>query len=90
MFVKFRMRIQAYPDLMMYEIVIIMFMSLGYQGDDAIRVYTYNGKPLAFATKEKCLKHVWDNLNDLKAFAMHTFNGAPVKSISCYEKDSHV
>ena len=74
----------------MYEIVIIMFMPLGYEGDDAMRIETLYGQPLVFETREKCREHVWKNLDMLKVFAIQQFDGAPVKSISCYEKDSGV
>ena len=75
---------------MMYEIVIIMFMPFGYQGDDAMRIKTLYGQPLVFETKEKCHEHVWKNLDILKAFAIRHFNGAPVKSISCHMRDSGI
>ena len=73
----------------MYEIVIIMFMALGTPSyvNDAVKISHKNGEVLEFATHEKCLKHLWENLDDLKAFARTQFEGSPpVKEILCAEK----
>ena len=51
--------------------------------EDAIKVEYLDGKPLNFSTREKCLKHMWDNIEELKAFGSASFDGAPVKTISC-------
>jgi|9_EtaG_2_1085328.scaffolds.fasta_scaffold08293_4 hypothetical protein len=68
----------------MYQLVIIMFTALGVT-DDAIQVERLNGQPLAFETHEQCIKHLWDNLDALKAFGRAQFGGVPVKSISCHK-----
>ena len=70
----------------MWQIVIIMFMSLNHDGHDAITVEKYQDNPLVFETKEQCLKHMWENLEPLKQFGSANFNGAPVKEIGCWEK----
>ena len=51
--------------------------------EDAIKVEYLDGKPLNFPTKEKCLEHMWDNIEELKAFGSASFDGAPVKTRSC-------
>ena len=68
----------------MYQLVIIMFTALGVT-DDAIQVERLNGKPLAFETHDDCIKHLWENLDELKAFGRAQFGGVPVKSISCHK-----
>ena len=68
----------------MYQLVIIMFTALGVT-NDAIQVERLNGQPLAFATQEECIEHLWENLEDLKAFGRAQFGGVPVKSISCHK-----
>lgn len=68
----------------MYHLVIIMFTALGVT-DDAIQVERLNGQPLAFATQEECIAHLWENLEELKAFGRAQFGGVPVKSISCHK-----
>ena len=68
----------------MYQLVIIMFTALGVT-DYAIQVERLNGQPLAFETHEECIAHLWENLEDLKAFGRAQFGGVPVKSISCHK-----
>ena len=73
----------------MWEIVIIMFLSLG-TTQDAVRVTHNEGKVLEFKTKEICLQHVWANVDKLKEFGSSQYDGAPVKEIGCWLKKDEV
>ena len=70
-------------EVLMYQLVIIMFTALGVT-DDAIQVERLDGQPLAFETHDDCIKYLWKNLDELKAFGRAQFGGVPVKSISCH------
>jgi len=70
----------------MWQIVIIMFMPLMHDSDDAIAVTHLKGEELVFQDEESCLKHVWDNVDNLIAFGRASFpDRPPVKSIGCHE-----
>ena len=73
----------------MWEIVIIMFLSLG-TTQDAVRVTHNDGKVLEFETREVCLQHVWANVDKLKEFGSSQYGGAPVKEIGCWLKPDEI
>jgi len=73
----------------MWQIVIIMFMSL-HSELDALEVTHHNGKPLEFATEEKCYAHVAEHIVSLRAFAAEEFPDVPIKSINCFLKHSTI
>ena len=73
----------------MWEIVIIMFLSLG-TTQDAVRVTHNDGKVLEFETREVCLQHVWSNIDKLKEFGSSQYDGAPVKEIGCWLKPNEI
>ena len=78
---------------MKYVIVIIMFFADPlYQGNDAVELEAYNGRPLHFKTEEECFTHVNDNLEDLKTFARFQFKNesSRVKQILCVKKQTEV
>ncbi len=69
----------------MWQIVIIMFMSLNSELD-ALEVTHFNGKPLEFTTEEKCYAHVAEHIISLRAFAAEHYPDVPIKSINCFRK----
>jgi hypothetical protein len=73
----------------MWQIVIIMFMSL-HSELDALEVTHHNGEPLEFATEDSCYEHVAEHIVSLRAFAAEQFPDVPIKSINCFRKHSTI
>ena len=50
-------------------LIIMFFADPMYKGKDSVSIKSYQGKPLAFSSLDKCEKWVWDDLENLKAYA---------------------
>ena len=79
----------------MKEMIILITMFFAdpmYSGKDAITIDSYNGKPLTFTNADKCEKWIWDDLDNLKAYAKTIYPEAvAVKKIQCvYKKEVQI
>ena len=62
-----------------------------YTGQDAITIDSYNGRPLIFTDADKCEKWIWNDLDNLKAYAKTIYpNAVAVKKIQCVYKKKEV
>ena len=68
-------------------LIIMFFADPMYKGKDSVSIKSYQGKPLAFSSLDKCEKWVWNDLENLKAYAKSVYPEAvAVKSIICVKK----
>ena len=59
--------------------------------DDALIIDSLNNKPLEFRKVEHCYKHIRDNLEKLKAFAVSQYNlNTSIQSIYCFKKKDSI
>ena len=58
-----------------------------YKGQDAVSIESHNGKPLIFTDMDTCEKWIWNDLDNLKAYAKKVYPEAvAVKEIICVDK----
>ena len=78
----------------MKEMIILITMFFAdpmYTGKDAITIDSYNGRPLIFTDADKCEKWIWNDLDNLKAYAKTIYpNAVAVKKIQCVYKKKEV
>jgi len=75
----------------MIILIIMFFADPMYTGKDAISIDSYNGRPLVFTDVDKCEKWVWDDLENLMAYAKTVYPEAvAVKEIQCVYKKKEV
>ena len=68
-------------------LIIMFFADPMYKGNDSVSIKSYQGKPLAFSSLDTCEKWVWNDLENLKAYAKSVYPEAvAVKSIICVKK----
>ena len=68
-------------------LIIMFFADPMYKGKDSVSIKSYQGKPLAFSSLDTCEKWVWNDLENLKAYAKSVYPEAvAVKSIICVKK----
>ena len=65
-------------------LIIMFFADPMYKGKDSVSIKSYQDKPLVFDSLDTCEKWVWDDLENLKAYAKSVYPEAvAVKSIIC-------
>ena len=79
----------------MKEMIILITMFFAdpmYSGKDAITIDSYNGRPLIFTDADKCEKWIWNDLDNLKAYAKTIYpNAVAIKKIQCvYKKEVQI
>ena len=79
----------------MKEMIILITMFFAdpmYSGKDAITIDSYNGRPLIFTDADKCEKWIWNDLDNLKAYAKTIYPVAvAVKKIQfVYKKEVQI
>tara|TARA_Y100000590_G_scaffold319810_1_gene361945 strand:+ start:422 stop:661 length:240 start_codon:yes stop_codon:yes gene_type:complete len=68
-------------------LIIMFFADPMYKGKDSVSIKSYQDKPLVFDSLDTCEKWVWDDLENLKAYAKSVYPEAvAVKSIICVKK----
>ena len=68
-------------------LIIMFFADPMYKGKDSVSIKSYQDKPLVFDNLDTCEKWVWDDLENLKAYAKSVYPEAvAVKSIICVKK----
>ena len=68
-------------------LIIMFFADPMYKGKDSVSIKSYQDKPLVFDSLDTCEKWVWDDLENLKAYAKSVYPEAvAVKSIVCVKK----
>ena len=71
----------------MIILITMFFADPSYTGKDAITIDSYNGRPLIFTDADKCEKWIWNDLDNLKAYAKTVYPEAvAVKEIVCVKK----
>ena len=75
----------------MIILITMFFADPSYTGQDAITIDSYNGRPLIFTDADKCEKWIWNDLDNLKAYAKTVYPEAvAVKEILCVYKKKEV
>ena len=76
----------------MIILITMFFADPSYAGQDAITIDSYNGRPLIFTDADKCEKWIWNDLDNLKAYAKTIYpNAVAVKKIQCvYKKEVQI
>tara|TARA_Y100000593_G_scaffold49142_1_gene92511 strand:+ start:3091 stop:3330 length:240 start_codon:yes stop_codon:yes gene_type:complete len=68
-------------------LIIMFFADPMYKGKDSVSIKSYQDKPLVFDSLDTCEKWVWNDLENLKAYAKSVYPEAvAVKSIICVKK----
>jgi hypothetical protein len=68
-------------------LIIMFFADPMYKGKDSVSIKSYQDKPLVFDSLDTCEKWIWDDLENLKAYAKSVYPEAvAVKSIICVKK----
>ena len=76
----------------MIILITMFFADPSYTGQDSITIDSYNGRPLIFTDADKCEKWIWNDLDNLKAYAKTIYPEAvAVKKIQCvYKKEVQI
>ena len=76
----------------MIILITMFFADPSYTGQDAITIDSYNGRPLIFTDADKCEKWIWNDLDNLKAYAKTIYpNAVAVKKIQfVYKKEVQI
>ena len=68
-------------------LITMFFADPMYKGQDAVSIESHNGKPLIFTDMDTCEKWIWNDLDNLKAYAKKVYPEAvAVKEIICVDK----
>ena len=68
-------------------LIIMFFADPMYKGKDSVSIKSNQDKPLVFDSLDTCEKWIWDDLENLKAYAKSVYPEAvAVKSIICVKK----
>ena len=71
----------------MIILIIMFFADPMHSGNDSVSIETFHGKPLVFTDVDKCEKWIWDDLDNLKAYAKTIYPEAvAVKEFKCVYK----
>ena len=71
----------------MIILIVMFFADPMYKGKDSVSIKSYQDKPLVFDSLDTCEKWIWDDLENLKAYAKSVYPEAvAVKSIICVKK----
>ena len=75
----------------MIILIVMFFADPMHSGPDSVSIDSYQGKPLVFTNVEKCQKWIWDDLDNLKAYAKTVYPEAvAVKEIMCVYKKKEI
>ena len=71
----------------MIILIVMFFADPMHKGNDSVSINTYQGKPLVFYDQEKCAEWIYNDLDNLKAYAKEVYPEAvAVKEIMCVDK----